>query len=462
MGMNEGLRAAQAYGVTDLVVVGDSRLAIQQSLGVIVCLKESLLTQLNIHRELVARFQSVRYLHITREYNSLADSLAGETLAAKEAKMTLTEESRTKLEQLNRIYEVIYGEPNREVTQVSTLRTPWNQNHRIDRMMPPQSPLTLSCHDSREGGHQGIVRIFHRVKADYYWIGIYADVEIYVRRFGATPLVRHDRDPRFMSEVFQACAQMMQSRSRATLNYRPQANGQQERSVKTVMPSVRMCAKDPLQQDWDEIVERLVFAINNSQDTTRKETPFYRVHGWDTQSTLKVMVSSLKRGFSRQSDALAWRREVNRQQEIALKMAKDENSEDNPEDAEDTSTPVDESPKFLFEPGDRVWPYMERGKPGLTKKWAHRWRGPFRVKRKVEEYAYELEPPDRSGYRFYPVVHVSRLKAVKGFGDRPQVRLTRELTDETRLDFDEELLPEDSWEPDMLAGECEVEPILDD
>ncbi|GMF60036.1 unnamed protein product [Phytophthora fragariaefolia] len=122
MGMNEGLRAAQAYGATDLVVVGDSRLAIQQSLGVIACLKESLLTQLNIHRELVARFQSVRYLHVTREYNASADSLAGETLAAKEAKTTLTEESRSKLEQLNRIHEVIYERPNREVTQVSTLR----------------------------------------------------------------------------------------------------------------------------------------------------------------------------------------------------------------------------------------------------------------------------------------------------------------------------------------------------
>ncbi|GMF42367.1 unnamed protein product [Phytophthora fragariaefolia] len=123
MGMNEGLRAVQAHGVTDLVVVGDSRLAIQQSLGVIVCLKESLLTQLNIHRELVARFQSVRYLHVTREYNASADSLAGETLAAKEAKTTLTEESKSKLEQLNRIREVIYERPNREVTQVSTLRT---------------------------------------------------------------------------------------------------------------------------------------------------------------------------------------------------------------------------------------------------------------------------------------------------------------------------------------------------
>ncbi|GMF20034.1 unnamed protein product [Phytophthora fragariaefolia] len=238
------------------------------------------------------------------------------------------------------------------------------------------------------------------------------------------------------------------------------------------MPSVRVYAEDPLQQDWDEIVERLVFAIHNPQDTTRKETPFYLVHGWDAQLTLKAMASSLKGGFGRQSDALAWRREVNRQQEIALKMAKEkvslprlrinESSEGNPDYAEDTSTSVSESPKSLFEPGDRVWLYMERVKPGLTKKLAHRWHGPFRVKRKVEEYAYELELPDRSGYRFYPVVHVSRLKAVKEFGDRPKVRLTQELTDEARLDFDEELLPEDSWEPDSLAGEYEVESILDD
>ncbi|OWZ07654.1 hypothetical protein PHMEG_00019929 [Phytophthora megakarya] len=103
------------------------------------------------------------------------------------------------------------------------------------------------------------------------------------------------------------------------LSYRPQANGQQERSVKTVMQSVRV----PLEQDWEEIAEKLIFAINNSMDTSRKETPFFLVHGWDAQATLKVMSSSLKRGLSRQSDALAWRREVNRQQEIALKMAKE-------------------------------------------------------------------------------------------------------------------------------------------
>ncbi|GMF34043.1 unnamed protein product [Phytophthora fragariaefolia] len=198
------------------------------------------------------------------------------------------------------------------------------------------------------------------------------------------------------------------------------------------MQSVRVYAEDPLQQDWDEIVERLVFAINNSQYTTRKETPFYLVHGWDSQSTLKAMAASLKRGFGRQSDALAWKREVN--EELALKMAKAyqavekarrasehndslsrqekaslprprviESSEGNPEDTEDTSTPVSESPKPLFEPGDRMRLYLERVKSGLIKKLAHHW-----------------------------------------------------------LDFDEELLPEDSWEPDSLAREYEVESILDD
>ncbi|POM76592.1 Reverse transcriptase [Phytophthora palmivora] len=33
------------------------------------------------------------------------------------------------------------------------------------------------------------------------------------RRFGAPSLVRHDRDPRFTSEVFQKFSEMMQSRS---------------------------------------------------------------------------------------------------------------------------------------------------------------------------------------------------------------------------------------------------------
>ncbi|EGZ06693.1 hypothetical protein PHYSODRAFT_340908, partial [Phytophthora sojae] len=244
--------------------------------------------------------------------------------------------------------------------------------------------------------------------------------------------------------------------------------------------------------DWDEIVEKLIFAINNLQDATRKDTPLpcIRLGCADDTSSYVFVTETRPR---RQTDALAWRREVNRQQEIALEMAKayqatekakraekynetlsrrereslptSDRTEPSGEDTE-TTNPTDDSSaetsKSLFEQGDRVWLYMERVKPGLTKNWAHRWHGSFRIKKKVDEYAYELALPDRSGYRFYPVVHVSRLKKMNAYGDRPKARLVTDVTDGTRLDFDEELLPEDSFEPDHFTGEYEVEAILDD
>ncbi|POM78675.1 LOW QUALITY PROTEIN: Reverse transcriptase [Phytophthora palmivora] len=133
------------------------------------------------------------------------------------------------------------------------------------------------------------------------------------RRFGAPSLVRHDRDPRFMSEVFQKFSEMMQSRSRATLSYRPQANGQQERE--TMTQTVRVYVEIPLQADWDVIAEKMVYAINNSRDSTRQETPFYLVHGWDARSTMKVMTESFRQGQNSSADLAApaeWRREANR------------------------------------------------------------------------------------------------------------------------------------------------------
>ncbi|GMF56575.1 unnamed protein product [Phytophthora fragariaefolia] len=164
-----------------------------------------------------------------------------------------------------------------------------------------------SCHDSIEGGHPGITRhvpsgqeglllgrpctftgyVIAKAMSSTKAQDVAEVCEEYVfRRFGAPTMIRHDRDPRFMSETFKAFAELIQARSRATLSYRPQGNGQQERSVKSIVQTVNVYVEDPLQQDWDDIAEKMAHAINNSMDTTRKETPFYLVHGWDAQSTL--------------------------------------------------------------------------------------------------------------------------------------------------------------------------------
>ncbi|GMF66220.1 unnamed protein product [Phytophthora lilii] len=399
-----------------------------------------------------------------------------------------------------------------------------------------------SCHDSIEGATKGSLAPIIASR-DYYWIGLYATVVRHVRACPdcsiskgkpqlrgyspgnvladrpfrivsmdfVTPLPRTRRGnvslllfqcsftsyviakavssttAQDVADVFEECP--IQARSRATLSYRPQANGQQERLVKSMIQTVKVYVEDPLQQDWDEIAEKMVHAINNSMDTTKKETPFYLVHGWDAQSALKAMTSSLRLGDGDRSDAAAWRREANRQYEVVLAMSKHYHATEKARRAkehiedlgrvEQLAVPFDErseavesgeasdstekaSHRSLFQPGSRVWLFMERVKPGLTKTLAHRWHGPFRIKRKVEEFAYELELPDKAGYRFYPVVHVSRLKAASEDDRRPTTEIVDGLSEDERCDFDEELLPEDSWEPEAGDDKYIVEAILDD
>ncbi|OWZ02913.1 hypothetical protein PHMEG_00025442 [Phytophthora megakarya] len=103
------------------------------------------------------------------------------------------------------------------------------------------------------------------------------------------------------------------------------------------------------------------------------------------------MTTSMKRGVGKQTEALAWRREINRQQQIALEMAKEYQAVEKdrrarihneklsrkeqaavPKGVNDGSPDDDSDPKSLFRPGSRIWLYMERVKPGLDKKLAHR------------------------------------------------------------------------------------------
>ncbi|KAI9994693.1 hypothetical protein PInf_011520 [Phytophthora infestans] len=55
----------------------------------------------------------------------------------------------------------------------------WEEETKLRLVVPTAmiQKVLPNCHDSLEGGHQVVVRTFHRVKSDYYWIGLFADVE---------------------------------------------------------------------------------------------------------------------------------------------------------------------------------------------------------------------------------------------------------------------------------------------
>ncbi|KAE9278822.1 hypothetical protein PR003_g28407 [Phytophthora rubi] len=111
-----------------------------------------------------------------------------------------------------------------------------------------------------------------------------------------------------------------------------------------------------------------------------------------------------------------------------------------------------------IETGSEVWLYLSRVKEGYFKKLAHQWHGPFRVAKKINEYTMKLQV-NGTKYDMLPTVHVSKLKSVKEFPDRPQIALKEGEVDQPN--FDEIWLPEDSWVPDRDSSEHGVGKITD-
>ncbi|OWZ12775.1 hypothetical protein PHMEG_00014019 [Phytophthora megakarya] len=108
--------------------------------------------------------------------------------------------------------------------------------------------------------------------------------------------------------------------------------------------------------------------------------------------------------------------------------------------------------KSGFEVGALVWLYIPKVLPGLSRKLAHLWHGPFRIEQVRDDFKVKFKVQD-SGYRVEPWVHISRLKPRALFLKRPSLRIDVSEDD----DFDAALLPEDN----SVHQEYEVEEIVD-
>ncbi|KAE9302753.1 hypothetical protein PR003_g22178 [Phytophthora rubi] len=109
-GLIEGTKMALARGISDIVMVGDSRIAIQQAQGLIQCLNPRLQLLLNEFEELRQKFKSVKLVHVKREFNAAADYLTSKTLVARSAITLDNPVELAQLKQLNRIAEKLVRE----------------------------------------------------------------------------------------------------------------------------------------------------------------------------------------------------------------------------------------------------------------------------------------------------------------------------------------------------------------
>ncbi|KAE8967403.1 hypothetical protein PR001_g28113, partial [Phytophthora rubi] len=104
-GLLKGLTLASEREIQDLVVVGDSRIVIQQVQGLINCNQPNLQRRLSEVGILKERFTSMRLVHVKREYNQAADYLTSKTLALGTSWQTEDPEELKHLVQVSKIHE---------------------------------------------------------------------------------------------------------------------------------------------------------------------------------------------------------------------------------------------------------------------------------------------------------------------------------------------------------------------
>ncbi|OWY92092.1 reverse transcriptase [Phytophthora megakarya] len=107
-----------------------------------------------------------------------------------------------------------------------------------------------------------------------------------------------------MSDFFRAFFKILDQRQRATMAYRPQANGSAERMVQTTTRALKMYVQDLDQRDWDEhyqqareqVNQRLREAISDRAD---QHNDIVRPHQVEVGSRVWLYLDRVREGYAK-------------------------------------------------------------------------------------------------------------------------------------------------------------------
>jgi hypothetical protein len=248
-----------------------------------------------------------------------------------------------------------------------------------------------------------------------------------------------DRDAKFTSIFWKTFFKRLGTKISLTTAYHPQADGQTERTNRTLEDYLRHFV-NAYNSDWDEHLSLAQFSYNNSVSFSTKFTPFQIVKGYDPDTPLTIFerpanendpeVASVEEYIGRCREVIKRATEnIKRSQEIQAKQYNKKHRDEQ------------------YKQGDLVLLSTENLPFKSTtniRKFRERFIGPFRVIKRVTDVTYKLEIP--SSWAIHNTFHVSKLRRY--------------------ISNDDELFPGRSLKPmpDIIDGneEYEVEAILAD
>ena len=218
-----------------------------------------------------------------------------------------------------------------------------------------------------------------------------------IRDYGVPSAVISDRGPQFASAMWTAVLKNLGSRVALASTHHPQTDGQSERAIQTLTRLIRAYVRDQ-SSSWVTMLPLFQFALNNSASSTTRLSPFQLMHGANPIAPVNLMmdqpddvVGGMELGSNRH--VINWARNWWKARRKLCRFV----AQNLKRSAETMKRRYDKQRKpFVAEIGDLVL-LSVKSHPvfGMVRKLCLRYTGPYVVKGKVHENAYELDglPP---------------------------------------------------------------------
>jgi hypothetical protein len=280
---------------------------------------------------------------------------------------------------------------------------PWQQ---VSMDLITQLPKSRRGHDAIVVFVDKLTKLVHLAEtrtsvtapelAEIFWSTV-------VRHHGLPSSILSDRDTRFTGHFWRTLWKCLGTQLTMSTAFHPQTDGQTERANRTLEEMLRPYV-DFHQTDWDDHLVAAELAFNSSKHASTGFTPFYLNHGHEVMVPLDLALEAAR--IAPQPDAAARIQRLHRDLELAqrhLLIAQQRQAKHADRHRREVT----------FRVGDEVLLSTAHlkllGNGDRTAKFTYKYIGPFKIKRVVNNNAYELELPPQ--LQIHPVLNVSRLKA---------------------------------------------------
>jgi hypothetical protein len=228
--------------------------------------------------------------------------------------------------------------------------------------------------------------------------------ELYMSRIvclhGIPKKIISDRGTQFTSHFWQQLHEALGTHLKFSLAYRPQIDGQTERTNQILEDMLRACAlQDKL--GWDKRLPYAEFSYNNSYQASLKMSPFEALYGWNCQTPLHCDQPGERQVFGL---------EILLEAEENIRMVREnmKAAQSGQQSYADTRRR-----ELIFEVGDYVYlkvsPIRETKRFRVKGKLVPRYIGSYQIQARRGEVAYQLSLPENLS-AVHDVFHVSQLK----------------------------------------------------